>query len=53
MGTTIPKGILGLRGQVVNTMTVESAGMLAVHCRRDARMRPGDSRMGQVGRANR
>ncbi|MGH8540162.1 MAG: ISL3 family transposase [Stenotrophobium sp.] len=34
-------------------MTVESPGVLAVHCRRDARMRPVDPRTGQIGRANR
>ena len=53
MGTTIPAKIVGLRGQVVNTVTVEDGGVICVHCRRDARYRPTDSRTGHRGRVNR
>ena len=53
MGTTIPAGIVGLRGQVVNAVTVEAGGVVRVQCRRDARYRPLDARTGQRGRANR
>lgn len=53
MGATIPAGIVGLRGQVVNAVTVDSGGVVRVHCRRAARYRPIDSRTGQRGRANR
>lgn len=53
MGTAIPAGIVGLRGQVVNAVTVEGGGVVRVHCRRDARCRPIDPRTGQQGRGNR
>lgn len=53
MGTAIPVGILSLRGQVVNGILMEGNGVLRVDCRRDARMRPVDTRTGQRGRANR
>lgn len=53
MGTTIPVKIVGLRGQVVNRVTVEASGVMCVHCRRDARYRPADTRTGGRGRANR
>lgn len=53
MGTAIPAGILGLRGQVVNAVAVEGDGVIRVSCRRDARRHPVDPRTGQRGRANR
>lgn len=53
MGAAIPAGIVGLRGQVVNAVTVEDGGVVRVHCRRDARYRPIDTRTGQRGRVNR
>lgn len=53
MGTTIPAGSVGLRGQVVNAVTVEGGGVVRVHCRRDTRYRPIDARTGQGGRGNR
>jgi len=31
MGATIPAGILRLRGQIVNSVTVEAAGVVRVH----------------------
>lgn len=46
-------GIVGLRGQVVNAVTVGGGGVVRVHCRRDARYRPMDARTGQRGRVNR
>ncbi len=46
-------GIVGLRGQVVNAVTMEEGGVVRVHCRRDARYRPTDLRTRQRGRANR
>lgn len=46
-------GIVGLRGQVVNAVTVEAGGVVRVHCRRDARYRPIDARTGQRGRVHR
>ncbi|GAC1430181.1 MAG: hypothetical protein NVSMB6_29190 [Burkholderiaceae bacterium] len=42
-----------MRGQVVNAVTVEGGGVVRIHCRRDARYRPIDSRTGQRGRVNR
>jgi len=53
MGATIPAGILRLRGQIVNSVTVEAAGVVRVDCRRDRRMAPVDARTGHRGRANR
>jgi transposase len=53
MGATIPAGILGLRGQIVNSVTVEAPGLVRVECRRDRRKAPVDARTGQRGRANR
>lgn len=53
MGAAIPVGIVGLRGQVVNAVTMEEGGVVRVHCRRDARYRPTDLRTRQRGRANR
>lgn len=53
MGAAIPAGIVGLRGQVVNAVTVEGGGVIRMHCRRDARVRPIDARTGHRGRANR
>ena len=49
----IPAGIVGLRGQVVNGMTVAGDGVVRVQCRRDGRYRPIDSVTGQRGRINR
>lgn len=53
MRTTIPAGIVGLRGQVVNAVTVESDGVIGVSCRRDARFVPVDAVTGHRGRPNR
>ncbi|MDE0855514.1 MAG: hypothetical protein OSA97_13935 [Nevskia sp.] len=53
MGVAIPKGIVGLRGQVVKSIELEGPGVVRVHCRRDARYQPVDARTGQVGRINR
>lgn len=53
MGVTIPKGILGLRGQIVKSVDLESHGVVRVHCRRDARYQPVDARTGHRGRTNR
>lgn len=53
MGAAIPARILGLRGQVVNGVTVEDGGVIRVECRRDVRYRPVDARTGQRGRVNR
>jgi len=53
MAAAIPRGILGLCGQVVNSITVESPGVIRVECRRGARYRPMDPRTGHRGRANR
>lgn len=53
MGAAIPARILGLRGQVVNAVTVEDGGVIRVNCRRDIRYRPVDARTGQRGRVNR
>jgi transposase len=52
MGAAIPGGIVGLRGQVVNAVSVEE-GLVRVECRRDARFAPIDPRTGQRGRVNR
>ncbi len=53
MGAAVPAQILGLRGQVVNAVTVGGEGVIRVSCRRDARRRPIDPRTGQRGRAHR
>lgn len=53
MGATIPAGILCLRGQIVNSVTMEAPGLVRVECRRDRRMAPVDARTGHRGRANR
>jgi transposase len=53
MGAAIPACILGLRGQVVNTVTVAEDGVVRVSLRRDARYRPVDARTGQRGSVNR
>ena len=53
MGVAIPKGIVGLRGQVVKSIELEGPGVVRVHCRRDARYQPVDARTGHVGRVNR
>jgi transposase len=53
MAAAIPTGIFGLPGQVVKRVTLETGGVVAVHCRRDQRFRARDSRTGQRARANR
>jgi len=53
MGVTIPSGILGLRGQVVNSIELEGAGVIRVSCRRDRRIAAMDARTGHRGRSNR
>jgi len=53
MRATIPAGIVGLRGQVVNAVTVESDGVIGVSYRRDARFVPVDTVTGHRGRPNR
>ena len=49
----MPARILGLRGQVVNGVTVEDGRVILVNCRRDIRYRPVDARKGQRGQVNR
>jgi len=53
MSLAIPSRIVGVRGQVVNGVTMEDGGVLSVQCRRDARILPVDARTGQRGRPNR
>lgn len=53
MSLTIPSRIVGVRGQIVNGVTIEDGGVLRVECRRDRRIAPVDSRTGHRGRANR
>jgi len=53
MGATIPSRIVGVRGQVVKSISEEGSGVLCVRCCRDRRVVPVDARTGHRGRPNR
>jgi transposase len=54
LGATIPAGILGYQGQVIEeVLTDHDAGMVHITCRRDARRRPVDPKTGRCGGINR